>query len=537
MRKLFLLFILNVSILGTEAFGQYVDRAFDFSKTTQGGSARISAMGGAQTAIGGDISAAVSNPAGLGFFRRSEATISLGLGFGNISTDYLGNGTDKRRTTFNVPQLGVVINNTLDDLVDSDWRGGSFAISFSRVNDFNSTINYSGLNTVTDINDFFIQNNGFYTDLARGAFVLDRYDFKPKAGQTNIPVYQDINRLYPGDVPNDQYPTRQEETIETSGSTYKWNFSYGGNYKDILFAGIGVGLNFLDYERTSTFNEQYQDQALQNQTLSENYTNNGVGIDATLGIIAKPTPELNLGLSFTSPSVYWLNEESDARLDASYREGTKYTYGQFVDEDQYVEAFRYVASGETPGETITLGNEFSESPIYESKWTLYTPLKVSLGAAYFFKKRGFITADIDWVNYAQTRVESNDFETDGINDQIDDTYQTAVNYRIGGEYRLNIFRFRAGYAHQGNPIKKEASDFDYSRSQVTFGAGVRDKTWYVDLAIISDKYKTLHSPYSIQNETITFPGVGSRDIYTTDTPFAFSDHSDLNFKVTAGFFF
>ncbi|HEU5290319.1 MAG TPA: long-chain fatty acid transporter, partial [Cyclobacteriaceae bacterium] len=68
----------------------FVENALLFSRTKPGGSARIQAMGGAQIALGGDFSSALSNPAGLGMYNRSEITFSPGLNFYNTDAEHLG---------------------------------------------------------------------------------------------------------------------------------------------------------------------------------------------------------------------------------------------------------------------------------------------------------------------------------------------------------------------------------------------------------------------------------------------------------------
>src|SRR5712664_957975 len=74
------------------SFGQtYAEEALIFSRINPGGSARIQAMGGSQVALGGDYSSSFSNPAGLGFFNRSEATFSLGTNFYNSNSSFFVN--------------------------------------------------------------------------------------------------------------------------------------------------------------------------------------------------------------------------------------------------------------------------------------------------------------------------------------------------------------------------------------------------------------------------------------------------------------
>ena len=48
-----------------------------FSERQIIGTARYVGMGGAMTAIGGDPTAVLDNPAGLGLYRRNEIAISL----------------------------------------------------------------------------------------------------------------------------------------------------------------------------------------------------------------------------------------------------------------------------------------------------------------------------------------------------------------------------------------------------------------------------------------------------------------------------
>ena len=64
------------------------DEVLIFSQSPTAGSARIQAMGFSQVALGGDLSSAFSNPAGLGFYNKSEVTFSPALNF-NSTNSYL----------------------------------------------------------------------------------------------------------------------------------------------------------------------------------------------------------------------------------------------------------------------------------------------------------------------------------------------------------------------------------------------------------------------------------------------------------------
>src|SRR5512138_3513032 len=113
MRKKFAGFVLGAILLpfGFGALAQgYVESALLFSRTKPGGSARIQGAGGAQIALGGDYSSALSNPAGLGMYNRSE--ISLTPAYSTYDTDasYLGTTTNDSKNGLNIPGFSLVYN-------------------------------------------------------------------------------------------------------------------------------------------------------------------------------------------------------------------------------------------------------------------------------------------------------------------------------------------------------------------------------------------------------------------------------------------
>ncbi len=72
------------------------------------GTARFAAQGGAIGALGGDLSAAQVNPAGLGFYRSSEFSVSPSFYWVNTSSDYLGSVSDDSRLRFTMGSMGYV---------------------------------------------------------------------------------------------------------------------------------------------------------------------------------------------------------------------------------------------------------------------------------------------------------------------------------------------------------------------------------------------------------------------------------------------
>ena len=96
-------FIVTLMSLGSVCHAQdFIDNALLFSRTRPSGSARIQALGGTQVSLGGDYSSALSNPAGLGMYNRSEFTFSPGLTTSSFSSDYLGENKDASTSMFNI---------------------------------------------------------------------------------------------------------------------------------------------------------------------------------------------------------------------------------------------------------------------------------------------------------------------------------------------------------------------------------------------------------------------------------------------------
>ena len=138
-------FIVILMSVGFLSYAQdFIDNALLFSRPRPSGSARIQALGGSQVSLGGDYSSALSNPAGLGMYNRSEFTLSPGFTTSSFSSDYLGQNTDASKSMFNLPGLSFVYHHESER--EKGFLGGSFGISMTRTNDFNRQFRYRGTN-------------------------------------------------------------------------------------------------------------------------------------------------------------------------------------------------------------------------------------------------------------------------------------------------------------------------------------------------------------------------------------------------------
>jgi hypothetical protein len=147
---------------GGTVFAQNETDALRYTRYGLTGSARIQGIGGAQTALGADISTIASNPAGLGMFRRSEFSFSLGNQSANLNALSNTGQMSESESRFSIPQMGVVLPSRNTGREDSDWKGITFGIGFTRLNNFNETFSYQNNsvppNTIVD----------YFADLANG---------------------------------------------------------------------------------------------------------------------------------------------------------------------------------------------------------------------------------------------------------------------------------------------------------------------------------------------------------------------------------
>ena len=485
-------------------FGYYREALlFSQSNTSYGSSARIQGVGGAQTALGGDLSSVASNPAGLGFFNRNVFALTPSLGFIATDTEYLGETGGSFKNNFNVSNIGTVITFTKGDYTNDKFKGGSLGISLSRMNGFHVDRNYEATNEVNSIIDTFLANAGQTqsNDLSgfeSGAF--DQYLINPTFDVAdNITGYDSFILGFP----------IQSESIQEKGSHYQLNVAWGGNYDDRLYFGGGLGVHVLNYTRKRSYQEsdfsifdsqgkRTPDEFLNAVSIIDKLNIRGNGINLNVGAIFRPIDFMTLGVSYTSPTVMTFDEEDFFDLSADWKQGTTITETDETGNDVIID--------------ISDTKPF-QSNLFVSNYQLRTPAKLSIGTAFFVGKSGFLTGDIELIDYTTSRLKSNDFSESADNNLIEVLYARVVNIKAGGEYRFDSFRLRAGYAISPSAIK--GSDLQ-ERSDLTFGFGYRTSDYFLDFAVVNSQRKTLYSPYETAlNQPIALSDIRSTAVSVT----------------------
>ena len=471
-------------------YGYYFD-ALRFSQTYSGGSARTQALGGSNVALGAEMTSISGNPAGLGMYNRSEVSITPGFTFANNQTTLNGSKVNNQNVYGHLDNIGLVINNISDGV--GGWLGGSFGFSVNKINDFNSEYKYSAGNSQNSIVDYFIES-------ANG---IPAGDFPPLEEATDLTTlaYNTylIGPLNVIDVnyPDDEYfsdvtsfirpALNQEELIRTSGSQYQWSLSYGGNLHDVLYIGFGLGIVSLNYSAEKSYVESNYDYSAEDPTYDPIYQINieeelnikGTGVNGTFGMILRPVAFIRLGASITTPTIYQLKDTYNGSLAADWN--------NFFYED--------IIAGDT-----VLNYLEATTAILQSKYTLSTPFKATVGAAIFLGKIGFITADIEYLDYANTWLNSNDFSMAADNDYMKNNFTEALNLKVGAEIRLDALRLRAGYAIDQVPV---TADLNYksSNQRISAGVGLHHENFFADFTVINSQNTGSYSPYTLADNS------------------------------------
>ena len=508
----------------------FVGEASRYSQLQFGGPARTQGIAGANVALGADFGNLTSNPAGLGLYQKSEINFAPGLGFGQADASGTGTPVNQTKNSFHIASAGLVLARRRTDDDANDWRGGSFALGFSRLADYNTSFSYEGTvadnaslfqrlrepraaNGSTDyesaLDDIYDQalnsyNNGSeYTSLDGLAYSTFLTNFSPDKSTLNIT---------PGLRRNPTLAVPQRETITRSGSLSQFDLGYGANYRDRVYVGGGIGIVSANNRVTRTYEEgsnSADTSAFQSLRLLENERTTATGINLRLGIIYRMNDFLRVGASVQTPTYIGLSNTFNQTLETYFK-------STIVVPDYVTQS----SASSTTGATTS-----AVPAAYD--YAIVTPFRANGGVALTIGKAGFLTGDIEYVGYGQARYHSTPEQANGTTDSfsaensaIKADYQNAINLRFGGELRLAVFRLRAGYAHYGDPYRN--GSIDRSQTFYTAGAGLRQNNFFLDVAGVYTTFDQLYSPYSLSQ--------GREPVITVN-------NSRFTTNVTAGFTF
>lgn len=470
------------------------------------GTARFVGMGGAMSALGGDISVMSSNPAGIGIFRSNDASVSFGFNNTEAKSDFHGNSMKESKTRASLDQLGFVYTYKVGN--NTSLRFVNFGFNYHKGKNFNrlfamggqldglsqswqlaSEMDYAGV-TSTSAFDAILDSKDPYRDYWNRYPVLGV--MAVNTGVVDWPNYAEYLLGWDG--------ARNHFFSQEKGGIHQYDFNIAFNIEDRLYIGATLGLYDVLYDRYSSYTEDLNgymaadgsdgniyalpaenDQVVENggYTLENYYRLEGSGADLKLGVIVRPFEEspFRLGLSVHTPTWFELTESYNATLSSD------------------------ILAYESPYSQTLSDHLSSDYLTYDYK--MITPWKFNVSAGTTFGGVLALGAEYEYSDYTSTKLEDVDgFELGG-QASVEDALEAVHTFRAGMEARIaSQFSFRAGYNYTSAAFKDDAysaldvyrthTDFNNvkSKNTVTFGLGYRGNTIYADMAYKCDMYKS-----------------------------------------------
>ena len=454
------------------------------------GTARYVGMGGAMDALGADISTISTNPAGIGLFRHSHASISLGF----VSQQDAEKFDNKNKTTISFDQAGFVYSSRL-----SRTSFINFAFNFHKSKNFNQILNAA--NSLKGCS----QNGLTYAKADDGAYYFDLNrqgeNIGFNANNNRSLAYSEADYLNANSLMTD-FKAYEDPTAdwvfynEANAYTFdrahrgwinNFDFNISGNSNDRFYWGLTVGVKSVNYRGYSEYGETLinkDDDPIGSVAVSDIRRIKGTGLDVTAGVIFRPSAEspFRIGLAISSPTWYDLTTNNDTHILNNTTNPYGYDQGksnQDYDFKFYTPWKFGLSLGHTIGTQLALGFGYEYSD-YTSATN-----RVNKGDTYWYDDYGYSPS------YTDEPMKRN----------TEKSLKGVHTIRVGAEVKpVSDFAIRLGYNYVSSPYEANgerdmyldspgvsyASTTDYvnwkDTHRVTCGLGYKIGGLNIDLA-------------------------------------------------------
>jgi hypothetical protein len=484
MKKKNIIFGVLIALLtGSFIYSQNLNEVVRYSTEQLNGSARYQALAGAFGALGGDLSAMSSNPAGSTVFAFNEAGVTADVQSFTNDAVFFKNQERDEKSTFNFGQVGFVL--VLKNLAASKWDKLAFGFNTQLINNFNNRIYFEGINKSRGLQSYFLAHAtgvSYDFDISNNQNISDEYIFQGNRGYSAQQTYlalrshlmsydKDKNEYYiPGVIGNG---IDQTHLLYSSGRQRLYTLNFAGRYNEKLSLGANLNFYSIDYSEVKETFDYYLNQKksfIKEALFQEDLRTFGTGVSVQVGAIYQVSKSLRLGLSYSSPTFYALEDEQTQALSVKSQDD--------LDGDVFTEEIK-------PNVVNVIG-----------PYNLRTPSKTQASAALVFGNKGFLSADVGVKNFAGATISDNDGNDFGyLNDNIKDSLNSSTFIRIGGEKRFGDFSFRAGYWQENSPYKITSIREDYTG--FSLGLGIRFSGSSLDLAYNANNQNQRQQMYSL----------------------------------------
>ena len=455
------------------------------------GTARYVGMGGAMEALGADISTTGTNPAGIGLFRHSTMSASLGLVSQADAKEFDGRST----TNVSFDQAGFVYTMRMDRTSFLN-----FAFNYHKSRNFNQILSVAdqavydaASNLITAEKDL----QGYYSiGMSTDGYLLG---YKSPTSSQQTLNFSQLDYLN-ANVLSDEAEPEDYVLYGMAADAYNFDrahrgwindfdFTLSGNSNDRIYWGLTVGIHDVRYKGYSEYTEGLRflngdDGGI--VSYGDMRTIKGTGVDLKLGLIARPVEysPFRVGLYVHTPTWYDLTSENTTTL------------------------VNLSALGENLDGTYTEMGDISNA--YDFRY--YTPWKFGLSLGHTIGNNLAIGATYEFSDYgaSQNRVKDGSYDyygnEDSYKDRVmksntEDVLKGVSTLKVGVEFKpVPELALRAGYnyvspAYADNGVRdqtldsygvKYASTFDYvnwkATNRFTCGLGSKIGSMNLDLS-------------------------------------------------------
>ena len=485
--------------------------AMQLSQRDFKGTARFMSMGGAFTALGGDLSAIGLNPGGIGVYRSSEisATLDIDIQGSKAQTPTFAESNHQTKAYCN--NFGYVGTAILGHTLQTFSWGVTYnrLVSFDRlVSGYANPVNTSLTNYIAaftngipsadlafdnNYNPYLDSNIDWLSILGYNSFLINNPN---GSSDRYVGLYQNAT------------VSDALLRVHEKGYVDNYQFTFGGNISNIVFWGLGIGINDLRYVRRTEYSESMANAVVYAENApggtasgtAEYYLDNdkivtGTGWNLSFGVIVKPIQELRIGASIISPTWYSLDESYIAGVD----------YEMIPDNNRYKSVSGY---------------EYTDEAYFS--WKLRSPWRLNLGAAAVIGSNAIVSLDYEIQAYNDMTIKTAYYDNWGyvagfqndeyLNGDIKSYTQAASNLRIGAEYRITPkFSARLGYQLQMSSISNDYREghneiltsgtdpsfsLDKTANYISAGLGYRFGNFYADATYVHKIAKSTLYPYT-----------------------------------------
>ena len=343
MKKIIAIAAMTMGIMPVAAQETYENAKISWSDLN--GTARYVGMGGAMEALGADISTIGTNPAGIGLFRKSSASMSLGMVSQQDGKAFGGGHTNN----MSFDQLGFVYSSRT-----SSTGYLNFAFNYHKSRNFNYILSAADqLHNASQNKLTYAKAKNELLFEGNGAPNFDR----PYVQCNQLDDIYARNLLYDYDSNTWYYENADRYQMDRRhwGYVADYDFNISGNINNRVYLGMTVGIHDMHYKHYSEYTEYFSvNSPIQ---VADDRKISGAGADIKLGVIFRPIEysPFRIGLSVATPTWYDLTTSNYTAIsDAG---GSEYNSEEY-DFKLYTPWKFGVSAGTTFGANLALGASY-----------------------------------------------------------------------------------------------------------------------------------------------------------------------------------